>query len=218
MNVLHNFKWPLHGTSCFVRYMSWAQNPSFVWDLISQPSVFVWGSWNLVCLRFLWKSAPSTKENRICGSENSKLSYHQWLRLMWTWLKWHPSPFSGWSTFTARGIEGEQKRESEEKGREIRRERKEEREKKKGVHQLKWKLLSTQTNYCHLWDKWIENRSVSSDHFPLFLQSHFTLFHLICPFVITLKKGDLVPRQSSNENWILANSDWYGNCYTPAYT
>ena len=37
--------------------------------LISQPSVFVWGP-ELVCLRFSWKGAPSTKENRICSSEN----------------------------------------------------------------------------------------------------------------------------------------------------
>ena len=36
--------------------------------LISQPSVFVWGP-----VWFLWKGAPSTEENRICGSENSCL-------------------------------------------------------------------------------------------------------------------------------------------------
>ena len=83
MNVLHNFKWPLHGTSQFVRYMSSAQYPSFVWDLSFLEPVYLYGDRKFVCLRFSsfsWKGVPSTKDKHICGSVNL------FIFLMWLYV------------------------------------------------------------------------------------------------------------------------------------
>ena len=83
MNVLHNFKWPLHGTSLLVRFMSSAQNLSFVWGFWFLDPVYLYGDWKLVCPWFLWKGVPSTNENRICSSVNWENLLTHLAQLLW---------------------------------------------------------------------------------------------------------------------------------------
>ena len=64
-----------------VIHTSSAQNPSFLWDFQFLDPVYLYGDRKLVCLRFLsfsWKGAPSTKQKRICGSENYKVYVVSW--------------------------------------------------------------------------------------------------------------------------------------------
>ena len=50
--------------------MSSTQNLSFVWDFKFLDPLYLHGDQKLVCLQFLWKGVPSTKEHRMCSSEN----------------------------------------------------------------------------------------------------------------------------------------------------
>ena len=47
-----------------------ATSPYHRRDFYFLDPVYLYGGRKLVCPRFSWKGAPSTKEHRICGSEN----------------------------------------------------------------------------------------------------------------------------------------------------
>ena len=74
MNVLHNFKWSLHGTSWYVSYMASAQNPSFVSMglLISRSQCICMGTGSLFVYSFccFCGKARPLRRKTICGSVN----------------------------------------------------------------------------------------------------------------------------------------------------